>query len=159
MTADAQISQVEQLTTYAKQLGDFAESISINTTAFVNLVTEKLFELKEMKKAAEKMQYQIAQQKQRLFHAYAEVAQNGEPEFKKKLLLDLQEAEEKERIANRKVGIIDLQVNVAHGAVMAIIDKNKHFRNEIGIRIEAGRSYINKASLLLEQYKDNQNPL
>lgn len=155
MSADAQITQISSLTQYATQLGSFAESTAENSTAFVNLMTEKLYELREMQKKAQKIQRKVAADRQQLFSAYTAVAQNGDSHVVRNLLVALQDAERKERIANRNLNLINSQVNVAHGAVMAIIDKNKLFKTEITQNVEKGRTFLQKIKIHLEQYTAN----
>lgn len=152
MPTDAQIFQISSLTQYATGLGSFAESTAENSTAFVNLMTEKLYELKEMQKKAQKIQQEVAAERQRLFRAYAAAAQNGNRDDVRDLLKALQVAEQKERIANRNLSLINSQVNVAHGAVITIIDKNKLFKTEITQNVEKGRMFLQKIKIHLEQY-------
>lgn len=159
MSADAQITQISSLTQYVTQLGSFAESTTKNSTAFVNLMTEKLYELREMQKKAQKIQRKVAADRQQLFSAYTAVAQNGDSHAVRDLLVALQDAERKERIANKNLSLINSQVNVAHGAVMAIIDKNKLFKTEITQNVEKGRMFLQKIKMHLEQYTANSKQI
>ena len=55
MAADAQINQIEVLSSFAVGLANFSESVTGNSNAFVTLITEKMSELRLIEKKADEL--------------------------------------------------------------------------------------------------------
>ena len=55
MAVDAQINQIDLLSSFAKNLADFSEEITAHSNAFVNLITEKMSELRLTQRKAEEI--------------------------------------------------------------------------------------------------------
>ena len=72
------------------------------------------------------------------------------------MITQLQDAEEKEREAKRLYGIIHQNVLVAHGAVIAMIDKTKQFGKETNDNVEKGITFLKRPQASLEEYKSNE---
>lgn len=157
MATDAQISRIEQLTSFAVNLADFSESVTSNSNAFVSLITEKMSELRLTECKADEICQQITQERQKLFNDYASIAASYDLDLRRMLLLALQEAEQKEQIAKRCQAIIHQNVLVAHGAVIAMIDCTKQFNRDTTDNVEKGISFLKQSHANLEQYKSNQN--
>ena len=153
MATDAQINQVEILSSFAANLADFSEEVKAHSNAFVNLITEKLSELRVMQKKANEICDDIAEQRKQAFYAYSEAASSENHELCRILLLRLEEVQEKERVAKRCVSIISDNVNVAHGAVVCMIDNTKLFSQNANVNAEKGIAFIKKSQVTLEQYK------
>ena len=156
MASDAQINQIEVLSSFAVGLANFSESITSNTNSFVVLITEKLSELRVIEKKAEEICHQIEEQRKQLFHAYADIAAEGDPYIRNQMRVQLQDAEQKEREAKRLFAIIHQNVLVAHGAVTAMIDKTKQFSKETTNEVEKGVAFVKRSQASLEQYKENE---
>ena len=156
MASDAQINQIEVLSSFAAGLANFSESVTSNSTSFVILITEKLSELRLVEKKAEEICRQIEEQRKELFHSYAAVAASDDPSMRNQMRVALQDAEQKEREAKRLFAIIHQNVLVAHGAVTAMIDKTKQFNKETSNNVEKGIAFLKKSQANLEQYKINE---
>ena len=55
MATDAQINQIEVLSSFAVNLSDFSSEVTAHSNAFVNLITEKMSELRLIQKKAEEI--------------------------------------------------------------------------------------------------------
>ena len=157
--ADAQINRIELLSSFAGELAKFSQSVTSNSTAFVNLITEKLSELRLMERKAEEICYQLTEQRKQLFHDYAAIAGYDDNVLHNKSLVLLQDAEEKERIANRCLATIHQNVGIAHSAVITMIDCTKQFEKSTTNEVEKGLAFLKKSQTTLEQYKKTQKKL
>lgn len=157
MASDAQINQIEVLSSFAVGLANFSESVAKNSNSFVILITEKLSELRLVEKKAEEICRQIEAERKQSFHAYADIAASGDPYLRRQMSVQLQDIEHKEREAKRLYAIIHQNVLVAHGAVTAMIDKTKQFNKEAANSVEKGRAFLKKSQANLEHYKANEN--
>ena len=155
MATDAQINQVEVLSSFAANLADFSEEVTAHSNAFVNLITEKLSELRVMQKKAEEICDQIVEQRKLAFYAYSAVASSDNHELRRKLLIELEDAQDLERDVKRCLSIINQNVGVAHGAVVSMIDNTKQFSKEANFNADKGITFIKKSQITLEQYKSN----
>lgn len=156
MASDAQINQIEVLSSFAVGLANFSESVTSDSNAFVILITEKLSELRVIEKKAEEICRQIEEQRKGLFHAYAKIAASEDSSLRNQMRVQLQDAEQKEREAKRLYTVIHQNVLVAHGAVTAMIDKTKQFNKESTNSVEKGIAFLKKSQASLEQYKANE---
>ena len=156
MASDAQINQIEVLSSFAVGLANFSESITSNTNSFVVLITEKLSELRVIEKKADEICRQIEKQRKQLFDAYASIAGSDDNDMRNRLSVQLQDVEQKEREAKRLCALIRQNVLVAHGAVTAMIDKTKQFSKETTNEVEKGVAFLKRSQASLEQYKENE---
>lgn len=156
MAADAQINQIEVLSSFAVGLANFSESVTGNSNAFVTLVTEKLSELRLIEKKADEICRQIETERKEAFHDYAAIAGGDDHMMQNQMLVHLQDAEQKEREAKRLLGIIHQNVLVAHGAVIAMIDKTKQFGKETADNVEKGITFLKRSQANLEEYKSHE---
>ena len=156
MASDAQINQIEVLSSFAAGLANFSESITSNTNSFAVLITEKLSELRVIEKKADEICQQIEKRRKQIFEAYASVAGSDDNYMRNQLSVQLQDAEQKEREAKRLCALIHQNVLVAHGAVTAMIDKTKQFSKETTNNAEKGIAFVKKSQASLEQYKENE---
>jgi len=159
MAADAQINQIEVLSSFAVGLANFSESVASNSNAFVTLITEKMSELRLIDKKADEICRQIEAERKEAFHDYAAVAGGDDQMMHNSMLVQLQDAEEKEREAKRLYGIIHQNVLVAHGAVIAMIDKTKQFSKETTDNVEKGITFLKRSQASLEQYKSSEKKI
>ena len=74
-------------------------------------------------------------------------------------LTHLQDAEQKEREAKHLFGIIHQNVLVAHGAVIAMIDKTKQFGKETTHNVEKGIAFLKRSQANLEEYKSHEKSI
>lgn len=156
MASDAQINQIELFSSFAVGLANFSESVAGNSNAFVTLITEKMSELRLIDKKAEEICRQIEDERKETFHDYAAIAGSDDQMMHNYMITQLQDAEEKEREAKRLYGIIHQNVLVAHGAVIAMIDKTKQFGKETTDNVEKGITFLKRSQASLEEYKSNE---
>ena len=156
MASDAQINQIEVLSSFAVGLANFSESVTNNSNAFVTLITEKLSELRAIEKKADEICRQISAQRLQLFNEYASVAGSDDNYTRNRLSVLLQEAEQKEREAKRLCSTIHQNVLVAHGAVIAMIDQTKQFSKATTNNVEKGVAFLKRSQANLDEYKSNQ---
>ena len=156
MALDAQINQIEVLTSFAVNLSNFSESVTGNSNAFITQITEKLSELRLTERKAEELCHQISSQRKQMFNDYAAIAASDNHEMRNRLLVALQDSEQKEREAKRCLSIIHQYVNVAHGAVIAMIDCTKQFNKDAANNAGKGISFLKLSQANLEKYKSNQ---
>ena len=159
MASDAQINQIELLSSFVQGLANFSESITSNSNAFVVMITEKLSELRVIEKKAEEICRQIEEERKEAFHEYAAIAESDDVEMHNQMLVQLQDVEQKEREAKRLYEIIRQNVLVAHGAVIAMIDKTKQFSKETSNNVEKGIAFVKRSQMTLEQYKENERKI
>lgn len=155
MATDAQINQIEVLSSFAVNISDFSSEVTTHSNAFVNLITEKMSELRLIQKKAEEICAAISEQRKKAFHAYSEVASSDNHELRRQLQIILAEAEEKEREAKRCLSIITENVGVAHGRVVCMIDQTKQFSKEAMATSEKGIAFLKQSQTTLEQYQSN----
>ena len=155
MATDAQINQIDVLSSFVKNLADFSEEITAHSNAFVNLITEKMSELRLTQRKAEEIYREICEQRKAIFYAYAKVASSENHELRNELRRKLQDAEEKERIAQRCFYTINRNVEVAHGVVVCMIDNTKQLSKDAAVGSEKGIAFVKKSQMALEQYKSN----
>lgn len=159
MASDAQINQIEVLSSFAAGLANFSESITSNSNAFVVLITEKLSELRLIEKKADDICQQVIAERKKMFHDYASIAGSDDRAMHNHMLAQLQDAEQKEREAKRLCAIIHQNVLVAHGAVTAMIDKTKQFGKETTDNVEKGITFLKRSQASLEQYKSTEKKI
>lgn len=155
MATDAQINQIEVLSSFAVNLSDFSSEVTAHSKAFVNLVTEKMSELRLVQKKAEEICASLSEQRRLAFNAYSKVASSDIPELRKAMLIVLEEAEEKEREAKHCLAIITQNVGVAHGLVVTMIDHTKQYSKEALVTSEKGIAFLKQSQTTLEQYQSN----
>lgn len=156
MASDAQINQIEVLSSFAAGLANFSESVAGNSNAFVTLITEKLSELRLIEKKADEICQQIEEERKELFHEYAAIAGSDDRAMHNYMLSQLQDAEQKEREAKRLLAIIHQNVLVAHNMVITMIDKTKQFNKETTNNVEKGITFIKRSQANLEEYKSHE---
>lgn len=156
MASDAQINQIEVLSSFAVGLANFSESVTGNSNAFVTLITEKMSELRLIEKKADELCRQIEEERQKAFHSYAAIAGSDNHMMYNQMLVQLQDTEQKEREAKRLFSIIHQNVLVAHGAVIAMIDKTKQFGKETADNVEKGLTFLKRSQANLEEYKSHE---
>ena len=159
MASDAQISQIEVLPSFVGELANFSESVAGNSNAFVTLITEKLSELRLIEKKADEICRQIEAERKEAFHDYAAIAGGDDHMMYNYRLTHLQDAEQKEREAKHLFGIIHQNVLVAHGAVIAMIDKTKQFGKETTHNVEKGIAFLKRSQANLEEYKSHEKSI
>ena len=159
MATDAQISQIEVLSSFAVNLANFSESVVGNSKAFVTLITEKLSELRLAERSAKEKCKQISQEREKLFMEYSRIAGGDNNEYRRQLLVAVKDAEHRERIAKRCCATIRQNVLVAHGAVIVMIDCAKQFSRDASNNAEKGISFLKQSGANLEQYKLNQSKI
>lgn len=159
MASDAQINQIEVLSSFAVGLANFSESITNNSNAFVTLITEKLSELRLIEKKAEEICRQIEEERKEAFHAYAAIAGCDDPMMHNQMLCQLQDAEQKEREAKRLFEIIHQNVLVAYNMVSTMIDRTKQFNKETTNNVEKGLTFIKRSQASLEEYKSHEKSI
>lgn len=156
MATDAQISEIDVLSSFVRYLSDFSEAISSHSNSFTVLMTEKLSELDVIERKAEEMYHQIVHEHRSAFHDFASTP-SDDLELKRSRLCRVQEAARKEYIAQRCYGIIHQQHAVARNSVYVMIDKTKQFHRDTHSTAEQGVLFLKKSKESLEQYKSNSN--
>ena len=159
MASDAQINQIEVLSSFAVGLANFSESITSNSNAFVVLITEKLSDLRLIEKKADDICQQIIEERKKLFHDYASIAGSDNHAMHNHMLSQLQDAEQKEREAKRLFAIIHQNVLVAHNMVITMIDRTKQFNKETTNNVEKGITFIKRSQASLEEYKSHEKSI
>jgi hypothetical protein len=156
MATDAQINQIDALSSFIVNLANFSESVTSNSNAFATLITEKMSELRLVERKAEEICQQIINERKKKFDEYACIAGSNDNESRNKLSVELQDLERKELIAKRCLSNIHQNVLVAHGAVIAMIDQTKCFNRDAVNHVDKGVAFIKRSQVNLEQYKANQ---
>jgi len=156
MATDAQINQIDTLSSFVVNLANFSESVTSNSNAFAMLITEKLSELRLVERKAEEICLQIINERKKKFDEYAYIAGANNNELRNRLSVELQDLERKELVAKRCLSNIKQNVLVAHGATIAMIDQTKCFNRDAVNHVEKGVAFIKRSQVNLEQYKANQ---
>lgn len=155
MATDAQINQIEVLSAFAVNLSDFSSEVTAHSNAFVNLITEKLSELRLIQRKAEEICEEVSKERKAAFYAYSSVASSDNNALRKESLIDLEEAQDKEREAKRCLAVINQNVSVAHGLVVTMIDHTKQYSKEALATSEKGIAFLKQSQTTLEQYQSN----
>jgi len=153
MADDAKVSQVSKLTAYAGKMQGFMESVSGNSTALINLMVQKLDGLRKKLKKAEQMESEAVAEYHALIKAMASATDERE---RRALMAKKSELENKKNKAKRMHETVRLQVTVAQGATIAIIDGTKVFQNKVKDNVDKGRQVIKKSVAQLDQYKETK---
>lgn len=151
MAEDAKVSQVSELTAYARKMQSFMESVSGNSTALINTMVQKLDGLRKKLKKAEQMEAEAVAEYNALIKAMASATDEGE---RRGLMAKKSELENKKNKAKRMREIVAQQVTVAQGATIAIIDGTKMFQNKVKGNVDKGRQVIKKSVAQLNQYNE-----
>lgn len=159
MASDAQINQIELLSSFAVGLANFSESITSNSNAFVVMITEKLSELRVIEKKAEEICRQIEEERKEAFREYAAIAGSDDVEMHNQMLVQLQDIEQKEREAKRLYESIRQNVLVAYNMVTTMIDRTKQFNKETTNNVEKGLTFIKRSQASLEEYKSHEKSI
>ena len=153
MAEDAKVSQVSELTAYAGKMQGFMESVSGNSTALINTMVQKLDGLRKKLKKAEQMEAEAVAEYHSLIKAMASATDEKE---KRALMAQKSELENKKNKAKRMYETVRLQVTVAQGATIAIIDGTKVFQNKMKTNVDKGKQVIKKSVTQLDQYKETK---
>ena len=153
MAEDAKVSQVGELTAYAGKMQGFMESVSGNSTALINTMVQKLDGLRKKLKKAEQMEAEAVAEYHSLIKAMASATDEKE---KRALMAQKSELENKKNKAKRMYETVRLQVTVAQGATIAIIDGTKVFQNKMKTNVDKGKQVIKKSVTQLDQYKESK---
>ena len=153
MAVDAKVSQIDELTAYAGKMQSFMESVSGNCTALSNLMVQKLDGLRKKLKKAEQLEAEAVAEYNELIKAMAYTA-NDDVEGRRALLAKKSYLENKKNKAKLMRERVSMQVVVAQGATIAIIDGTKAFQNKVKDNVDKGRQVIKKSVGQLDQYND-----
>ena len=151
MAEDAKVSQVSELTAYARKMQGLMESVSGNSTALINTMVQKLDGLRKKLRKAEQMEAEAVAEYNALIKAMASATDEGE---RRGLMAKKSELENKKNKAKRMREIVAQQVTVAQGATIAIIDGTKMFQNKVKGNVDKGRQVIKKSVAQLNQYNE-----
>lgn len=158
MAEDAKVSQVSELTAFAGKMQSFMESVSGNSNALINMMVQKLDGLRKKLKKAEQMETEAVAEYNALIKAMAYTA-NDDVEGRRVLLAKKPYLENRKNKAKRMCETVRLQVGVAQGAVMAIIDGTKNFQNKMKGNVDKGREVLKKSVAQLDQYNETKKKL
>ena len=158
MAEDAKVSQVSELTAYAGKMQGFMESVSGNCTALNNLMVQKLDGLRKKLKKAEEMEAEAVAEYNALIDAMAKTA-NDDVEGRRALLAKKSYLENRKNKAKMMRENVSMQVTVAQGATIAIMDATKTFQNKVKENVDKGRQLIKKSVGHLDQYNEMKNKL
>ena len=158
MAEDAKVSQVSELTAFAGKMQSFTESVSGNSNALINMMVQKLDGLRKKLKKAEQMEAEAVAEYNALIKAMAYRA-NDDVEGRRALLAKKPYLENRKNKAKRMHETVRLQVGVAQGAVMAIIDGTKNFQNKMKGNVDKGRQVLKKSVAQLDQYNETKKKL
>ena len=156
MAEDAKVSQVSELTAYAGKMQGFMESVSGNSTALINTMVQKLDGLRKKLKKAEQMEAEAVAEYNALIKAMASATDERES---RALMAHKSELENKKNKAKRMHETVRLQVTVAQGATIAIIDSTKMFQNKVKTNVDKGKQVIKKSVAQLDQYKETKKKI
>jgi predicted transcriptional regulator len=156
MAEDAKVSQVSELTAYAGKMQGFMESVSGNSTALINTMVQKLDGLRKKLKKAEQMEAEAVAEYNALIKAMASATDERES---RALMAHKSELENKKNKAKRMHETVRLQVTVAQGATIAIIDGTKMFLNKVKTNVDKGKQVIKKSVAQLDQYKETKKKI
>lgn len=158
MAEDAKVSQVSELTVYAGKMQGFMESVSGNCTALNNLMVQKLDGLRKKLKKAEEMEAEAVAEYNELIKAMAYTA-NDDVEGRRALLAKKSFLENRKNKAKMMREQVSMQVTVAQGATIAIMDATKAFQNKVKDNVDKGRQLIKKSVGQLDQYNEMKKKL
>lgn len=158
MAEDAKVSQVSELTAYAGKMQGFMESVSGNCTALNNLMVQKLDGLRKKLKKAEEMEAEAVAEYNELIKAMAYTA-NDDVEGRRALLAKKSYLENRKNKAKMMRENVSMQVTVAQGATIAIMDATKAFQNKVKDNVDKGRQLIKKSVGQLDQYNEMKKKL
>ncbi len=158
MAEDAKVSQVSELTAYAGKMQGFMESVSGNCTALNNLMVQKLDGLRKKLKKAEEMEVEAVAEYNELIKAMAYTA-NDDVEGRRALLAKKSYLENRKNKAKMMRENVSMQVTVAQGATIAIMDATKAFQNKVKDNVDKGRQLIKKSVGQLDQYNEMKKKL
>ena len=158
MAEDAKVSQVGELTAYAGKMQGFMESVSGNCTALNNLMVQKLDGLRKKLKKAEEMEAEAVAEYNELIKAMAYTA-NDDVEGRRALLAKKSFLENRKNKAKMMREQVSMQVTVAQGATIAIMDATKNFQNKVKENVDKGRQLIKKSVGQLDQYNEMKKKL
>lgn len=158
MAEDAKVSQVSELTAYAGKMQGFMESVSGNCTALNNLMVQKLDGLRKKLKKAEEMEVEAVAEYNELIKAMAYTA-NDDVEGRRALLAKKSYLENRKNKAKMMREQVSMQVTVAQGATIAIMDATKAFQNKVKENVDKGRQLIKKSVGQLDQYNEMKKKL
>ena len=156
MAEDAKVSQVSELTAYAGKMQGFMESVLGNSTALINTMVQKLDGLRKKLKKAEQMEAEAVAEYNALIKAMASATDERES---RALMAHKSELENKKNKAKRMHETVRLQVTVAQGATIAIIDSTKMFQNKVKTNVDKGKQVIKKSVAQLDQYKETKKKI
>lgn len=158
MAEDAKVSQVSELTAYSGKMQGFMESVSGNCTALNNLMVQKLDGLRKKLKKAEEMEAEAVAEYNELIKAMAYTA-NDDVEGRRALLAKKSYLENRKNKAKMMREQVSMQVTVAQGATIAIMDATKTFQNKVKENVDKGRQLIKKSVGQLNQYNEMKKKL
>lgn len=158
MAEDAKVSQVSELTAYSGKMQGFMESVSGNCTALNNLMVQKLDGLRKKLKKAEEMEAEAVAEYNALIDAMAKTA-NDDVEGRRALLAKKSYLENRKNKAKMMREQVSMQVTVAQGATIAIMDATKTFQNKVKENVDKGRQLIKKSVGQLDQYNEMKKKL
>ena len=158
MAEDAKVSQVSELTAFAGKMQGFMESVSGNCTALNNLMVQKLDGLRKKLKKAEEMEAEAVAEYNALIDAMAKTA-NDDVEGRRALLAKKSYLENRKNKAKMMRENVSMQVTVAQGATIAIMDATKTFQNKVKENVDKGRQLIKKSVGQLDQYNEMKKKL
>lgn len=158
MAEDAKVFQVSELTAYAGKMQGFMESVSGNCTALNNLMVQKLDGLRKKLKKAEEMEAEAVAEYNELIKAMAYTS-NDDVEGRRALLAKKSFLENRKNKAKMMREQVSMQVKVAQGATIAIMDATKTFQNKVKENVDKGRQLIKKSVGQLDQYNEMKKKL
>ena len=158
MAEDAKVSQVSELTAFAGKMQGFMESVSGNCTALNNLMVQKLDGLRKKLKKAEQMETEAVAEYNALIDAMAKTA-NDDVEGRRALLAKKSYLENRKNKAKMMREQVSMQVTVAQGATIAIMDATKAFQSKVKDNVDKGRQLIKKSVGQLDQYNEMKKKL
>lgn len=158
MAEDAKVSQVSELTAYAGKMQGFMESVSGNCTALNNLMVQKLDGLRKKLKKAEEMEAEAVAEYNALIDAMAKTA-NDDVEGRRALLAKKSYLENRKNKAKMMRENVSMQVTVAQGVTIAIMDATKAFQSKVKDNVDKGRQLIKKSVGQLDQYNEMKKKL
>ena len=158
MAEDAKVSQVSELTAFAGKMQGFMESVSGNCTALNNLMVQKLDGLRKKLKKAEEMEAEAVAEYNALIDAMAKTA-NDDVEGRRALLAKKSYLENRKNKAKMMRENVSMQVTVAQGATIAIMDATKAFQSKVKDNVDKGRQLIKKSVGQLDQYNEMKKKL
>lgn len=158
MANDASITRVEELARMAKFFQDFSLAMSKNGTSLVNVMMQKLEEMRKKKKRAEALMMQADKEYYSILNEFASTP-SEDYERQSQLRLQVQEAKHKLDDARKMCETVSLNVNVAQGMVRCMVDNTKVFQNKLASSVEEGVNLLRKSAMELQQYNDAKHSI